>query len=152
MTVANKTVEQAYMPRMWSRGAALQQRLRCIPARLIENRLMLAGIGLIAMPDLADVEPIAQQIAKRSGRVRHATCDAAVAHPAQLRADAACDKVGGETLDGTQFAMSREDEADCLCLTLIGDWLERHCAAPTNPSPGSAWLCGAPAPEGRLDS
>jgi len=31
-------------------------------------------------------------------------------------------------------------------------WLERHCAAPTTHSPGSTWLCGVPAPEGRLDS
>jgi len=44
-------------------GAALEQSLRGIPPRLIEDRLMLAGIDLIAMPDLADVEPVAQQIA-----------------------------------------------------------------------------------------
>ena len=63
MPITDQSVEQANLTGAWPGGVALEQGLRGIPPRLIEDRLMLAGIDLIAMSYLTDVEPVAQQIA-----------------------------------------------------------------------------------------
>src|SRR3984893_13806641 len=81
-----------------------------------EDRRMLAAMHLTPIGDLADVEPVLEQMGKRSDAEADAAAPAAIATAIDLGPDALPIKLRDQSPDGAKLQIACEDGADHLRL------------------------------------
>ena len=96
----------------------------------VHNRWLLAGQDLTLVSDLADIEPVAQEIEQRSPLERDATAGATGRKQPCLGADVTFFEISNQGIDAAEFEIALEDQPDLFSIMFYnGDLAVLHVVA-----------------------
>jgi hypothetical protein len=90
--------------------------LNCIKKLPIHDRGLLAGQDFALVFDLADIEPVAQQIEQRSAFERNAAVGRTGCAQSYFRSDVFVFEVSRQRIDSAEFEVSPVDQPDPLSM------------------------------------
>ena len=91
---------------------AIKLRLHRLEEVCRDDRLVLSGIALVLVRDLAAIEPVAQEMEQGATAEGDPAADRAVLATGLLGADPSCRKIAFERMDRAEFEIPGEERAD----------------------------------------